>query len=185
MQPLLVPLGAQTSLAGSSPVTLRIAPSCGCTQESFMGQKRDLRCEHGNHFEKPRPVGAKRPRRRLKQGRGFAVTKAQREKVRGLPCVGCGREASEYVAIDPAHIWSRGGRCSSPLCIVPLCRDIDGGCHRPFDKGELDLLPRLVELGYFAELAHVISEHHVSPLTLAEHVTGQRYAPVEVRERAA
>jgi hypothetical protein len=145
-----------------------------------MGQKRELRCEHGNHFEKPRPKGAKR-RRPLKQGRGFAVTKAQRAKVRGLPCVGCGRGASEYVAIDPMHVWPRGkGGCDHLLCVVPGCREAGGaGCHRLFDEGKLDLLPRLVELGYFTELAHVISEHHVSPLTLVEHVTGQRYAPVE------
>jgi hypothetical protein len=37
-------------------MTLRIAQPCGCTQKAAMGQERDLVCEHGNVFEKPRPT---------------------------------------------------------------------------------------------------------------------------------
>lgn len=148
-----------------------------------MGQKRgDKLCQHGNLFEKP-GTGSQRPRRNstLKRGPGFAVTKAQRDKVRGLPCVGCGREASTYVAIDPAHIWSEGCRCTSPLCIFPLCRDIQGGCHVPYDRRELDLLSKLIDRGYYAELGHIISAHQVSPLTLIQRLTGTEWQAVERR----
>jgi hypothetical protein len=70
---------------------------------------------------------------------------AQRAKVQGLSCLGCGREASDYLAIDPAHLVDRSlGGCGHRDCVVPLCRDAFGnGCHRAYDEGELDLLPKL------------------------------------------
>jgi hypothetical protein len=95
-------------------MTVRIAQPCGCRQESFMGQKRDRLCEHRNVFERPDAQGrTTAPRRRhapLRPGKGFAASKQQRQKVRGLVCVGCGREASEdgSVVIDPAHVWPKG-----------------------------------------------------------------------------
>lgn len=181
-------------------MTKLICPSCGVVHEApFHPENEDFNCSCGGRRVPPGALKPRKPLNRtsprngngtngtglgrkrgstLKRGRGFAVTKAQREKVRGLPCVACGREASEYVAVDPAHIWSCGGRCTNPLCIAPLCRDINGGCHRRFDLGELDLLSLLIDRGYHAELGHVISAHQVSPLTLVEHVTGQRYEPV-------
>lgn len=115
----------------------------------------------------------------LKQGRGFSVTKAQRDKILGLPCIGCGREASEYVAIDPAHLWPRGrGGCDDVLCVGPLCRSVDHSCHTLFDNGELDLLPALIDRGYWPEIAHMVS-HEVSPTQVLERLTGQRWQPVE------
>jgi hypothetical protein len=43
----------------------RVALPCGCSQESFMGQKRPTLCDHGNLFEKP--ASASKPRRPLKR----------------------------------------------------------------------------------------------------------------------
>jgi hypothetical protein len=175
----------------------RIAQPCGCTQESAMGAKRDVTCEHRNVFVKPgatqkprkplRRVSEKRlaeessvrPKRRgstLKRGRGFACTPAQREKVKGLVCIGCGRGASDYLAIDPAHLWPKGkGGCDSPDCVGPLCRESNGeGCHKLFDEGKLELLPKLIDKGYWVEMAHPISEHEVSPFTLTERLTASK-----------
>lgn len=172
---------------------------CDCTAEMWPGQKRPKVCEHGNRFQteaelKPREraplrsvspkreaeeAAGKRPRRRgstLKQGNGFAVVEAQRAKVRGLVCVGCGQEASEWSAIDPAHLWPRGkGGCDHPDCVIPLCRhsreDGEAGCHRRFDEGRLELLPSLIDKGYWVEMAHPILRHEVSPYTLVDRLT--------------
>lgn len=161
------------------------AQPCGCTQEIYGGMKREKLCEHGYIYQSSK-AAKPGPRKPLSPGRSFAVTKAQRDKVRGLPCVGCGREKSEYVSIDPAHIWSLGTRCTDPLCIIPLCRTFQEGCHRPYDQRELDLLSLLLERGYYAELGHVISAHQVSPLTLVQRTTGQEWQPVSpVGEAAA
>lgn len=86
---------------------------------------------------------------RLKPGRGFAASKAQREKVRGLPCLNCGGYPS-----TPAHLAARAqGGCDSADCVTPLCL----ACHRAFDIGLIDILPAL-EPGYRAEIAHCV-EH--------------------------
>jgi hypothetical protein len=159
----------------------------GCKAEYSMGQKRPRRCEHGALFmteaelspppRKPLARVSKqrqaeeesgaRPRRRrstLKQGRGFATAPAQREKVKGLVCVGCGQEASEWTVIDPAHLWPKGkGGCNHPDCVIPLCRhsheDGEAGCH-------------------WVEMAHPISEHQVSPFTLTERLTATSNIPL-------
>jgi hypothetical protein len=173
----------------------------GCTVEITMSELHDRageKCEphgeplrYGKALKRSTPLArtsteAPAARRRgstLKRGRGFAVTPAQREKVAGLPCINCGREQSEYVAIDPAHLWPRGrGGCDDPLCVGPLCRDIEGGCHREFDLGHLDLLPKLIGRSYFAEIAHMISAHELSPLTVLERLTGESWQPVSARE---
>jgi hypothetical protein len=163
---------------------LRIAYPCGCRQESYMGQKRERLCEHRNVFERPDAQGKTSPRRRsapLKPGKGFAASKQQRQKVRGLVCVGCGREASEdgSVVIDPAHVWPKGkGGCDKAACVLPMCRFVfDGsGCHKLFDEGKLDLLARLEERdtheAYAEELAHPIAEHGVSLVSLVRRLTG-------------
>jgi hypothetical protein len=72
-------------------------------------------------------------------------------------CVGCGREATAWLAVDPAHLCDRSlGGCDEADCVVGLCRDFAGqGCHRAFDEGELDLLPRL-EPHYRQEVAHAV-----------------------------
>jgi 5-methylcytosine-specific restriction endonuclease McrA len=65
--------------------------------------------------------------------------------VAGQACLVCQRRP-----IDPAHLVPRSlGGCDEANCCVPLCRS----CHRAYDRGELDLLPRL-EPRFRAELAH-------------------------------
>lgn len=99
----------------------------------------------------------------------FAASHAQRRKIAGMASIVSGRSPC-----DPAHLWprSRGG-CDDPLCVVPLTRDE----HRAFDQGRLDVLPSLIASGCWAELAHAIEAHHVSPLTLVRRCTGERYVP--------
>jgi HNH endonuclease len=106
----------------------------------------------------------------LKRGRGFAASKAQREKVKGMPCAGCGHGE---VNCDPAHIWPRGkGGCDAPECVIPLCRS----CHRLFDDGELDLLERLAgSEAWAAEQAHPILAHGVSLVELVRRLSGGGY----------
>ena len=153
-----------------------VAQTCGCSADVSMGQKRPKTCDHGNVFQ--RPGAGPKPRKAMKRGRGFAASPAQRGKVRGLPCVSCGRAGNEYLAIDPAHLWPRGkGGCDHPDCVIPLCR----GCHRLFDEGKLELLPSLIDRGYWREMAHPIAEHQVSPYTLTERLSHRE----EVEEAAA
>lgn len=119
----------------------------------------------------------------LKPGRGFAVAPAQRAKVKLLACLGCGRDVYDDPnwTIDPAHLVHRSdGGCDSKLCVLPLCRHLwipREGCHPSFDRGELDLHPRLAGGGYEKELAHAIEIHGLTPLELVRRVTGEEYAP--------
>jgi hypothetical protein len=88
----------------------------------------------------------------------FAASPAQRAKIIRLPfCIVCRRDATEWLSIDPAHLCDRSlGGCDHEDCVVGLCRDGQGGgCHRAFDKGELDLLPYL-EPSYRREAAHAV-----------------------------
>jgi hypothetical protein len=148
-------------------VTLRIAQPCGCEQDAYMGQKREKRCRHRNLFEKPGASIRRNPY--LKRSKTFAASKVQQEKVKLLPCAHCGTEGDQFNPIDPAHLWPRSkGGCNHPNCVIPLCRS----CHRIYDpSGGLELLPALVSKGYFAELAHPISAHEVSPNELVRHLT--------------
>lgn len=107
----------------------------------------------------------------MKRGRGFAVTPAQRLAVRDKLCLHCGREG-----VDPAHLWDRSrGGCDHPLCVVPLCRE----CHRKYDEKKLDIAAQLVNVhgGYFAQMAHVIEAHRVSPLRLLERISAIDWRP--------
>lgn len=168
----------------------------GCQQDIGMTRSKELhRCEpHGLVLKYAKPLVQKeasvsryekpsKQRKPLKRGKGFAASKAQREKVKGLSCVGCGRAASDFWSIDAAHLTHRGvGGCQTdPLCVIPLCRlgATARGCHPAFDRGELDLLPRLVDGGYFPEMAHAIEAHHLSPLTVLERLTGETWMPLE------
>lgn len=179
---------------------------CECKAEMWSGQKRPDRCKkHNNRFQteaelappKPRapirPVSEKRqaeedagtrPRRHgstLNAGRGFSVAKPQRAKLKGLVCVGCGRDVEDDPnwTLDPAHLWPRRfGGCDHPLCVAPLCRHTylsDQGCHPLYDAGKLDIHGRLVDGGYWAEMAHVIEVHEVSPLSLVNRLTGEEH----------
>ncbi len=130
-----------------------------------------------------------RPQRRssLKQGNGFAASKAQRDKVRLMPCLACGHGDDgfgfeEETGVDPAHLWPRGkGGCDSPDCVIPLCRK----CHRAFDQGELDLTARLAGSEAWAvEQAHPILEHGVSLLELLRRLSGNAYIQENEQLRA-
>ncbi len=141
-----------------------------------ISEKRQAEIEAG---ERPRTGST------LNRGRGFAVAPAQRAKVKLLACVGCGRQVDPEEGgpwkIDPAHLVPRSaGGCGDQLCVIPLCRNVfnpDLGCHRPYDLGELDIHGKLVDCGYFAEMAHAIEAHHLSPLTLVQRLTGETYMP--------
>jgi hypothetical protein len=149
-----------------------------CTQDVFMGKKRERFCEHGRPFVKVREGEGDQPRRGsfLMRRKSFAASDAQRAKVAGMPCVGCGKVASAYVTIDPAHVWPRGkGGCDSPDCVLPACRLVatGEGCHRLFDEGKLDLLPRLADSeAWQVEQAHPILVHGVSPVELVRRLSG-------------
>lgn len=111
----------------------------------------------------------------LSPGRGFAASKAQQAKVKGLPCVNCG--GGEYVGLDdaqadPAHLIPRRWvKCEHPDGVIPLCRH----CHGLYDEEHLDILGKLEDRGYHAEMAHFIAEHKVNPLTLLRYVGGGEY----------
>jgi hypothetical protein len=96
------------------------------------------------------------------------ASEAQRAKVAGQACLVCGKRP-----VDPAHLAPRSlGGCEDAHCSIPLCR----ACHRRYDRGELDLLPRL-EPGYRTELAHALA--HLSLLSLLRLVTGTRWRPAD------
>ena len=130
-----------------------------------------------------------RKRSTLKRGKGFAASDAQRAKVAGMPCVGCGKVAGTYIAIDPAHVWPRGkGGCDSPDCVLTACRIIatGEGCHRLFDEGQLDLTSRLADSeAWQVEQAHPILVHGVSPVELVRRLSGGAYEFVLVEAVAS
>jgi hypothetical protein len=175
-----------------------LVAKCGCVKTVPMTDRQLHRCpDHDEIFVHSSALKPRKPLRRvseksqtaarrrgstLKQGRGFAVTKAQREKTMGLPCVGCGEADTFEVEAghtDPAHLWPRGlGGCDSPDCVIPLCRT----CHRRLDdpSAAFDLLPALVDRGYWVELAHPILCHEVSLTPLLERVTGREWGSQEL-----
>ncbi len=172
-------------------MTKFLTRDCSCTHRTYNGQKRPDECPHGNRYlteaeAKPKvrkPLARKSPRRQaeeeagtrprrrstLKQGKGFQASRAQRDKVRGLPCLGCRQE----IPVDPAHIWPQGkGGCDHSDCVIPLCRT----CHRSFDEGKLELLERLAGTEAWAEeQAHPILVHGVSPVELVRRLSGGAY----------
>jgi hypothetical protein len=168
------------------PGTIRVAKPCGCAQEAFMGKKREKTCPCGNLFERPERLdrngtngtnGTRKARKGLKRGRGFAVHPKQRDKIKGLPCVNCGIDEYE-VPIDPAHVWSRSYTpCDCPDGVVPLCRP----CHGLFDNPNLhlDLLPKLIDRGYRAEIVHAFVVHEIPFGDIYKRLTGQEWRPVE------
>jgi hypothetical protein len=124
--------------------------------------------ERGSTFA-TKPHGLKRSAPAPRRAPISPASDAQRARVRGRVSIVSGQRPC-----DPAHLWPRGmGGCDHPDCVVPLTREE----HRAYDAGELDLLPYLVARGCFAEMAHVIGAHGVSPVTLVERLTGERWAP--------
>ena len=180
-------------------MTKLLTRDCSCTQQTYNGQKRPELCEeHGNRYlteaeakpkaRKPLPSksakrqteeesGARPQQRRgstPKRGKSFEASPAQRKKVKLLPCVGCGRGEDFEGFVDPAHLVPRRWvTCEHPEGVIPLCRD----CHRRYDEEHLDILARLEDRGYHAEMAHFIGEHKVNPLTLLRYVGGGEYVP--------
>lgn len=161
---------------------------CGCTQEVPMGKKRDRVCEeHNRPYVKVREDGkTTSPYNSMPAGgKGFAASDAQRAKVKGMPCVNCGKvEIPNVLAIDPAHVWPKGkGGCDSPDCVLPVCRVIatGEGCHRLFDEGKLELVERLADSeAWQVEQAHPILVHGVSPVELVRRLSGGSYEFVRV-----
>lgn len=102
----------------------------------------------------------------LRPGRGFAASPAQREAVRGRPCLVCAGEP-----VDPAHVVARSlGGCNHPDCVAPLCRR----CHSAYDQGRLDLLPHL-EPAFRVQLAHAVS--HLGVLGALRRISGPGFHP--------
>lgn len=100
---------------------------------------------------------------------GFSASKAQQDKVRHELSI-----VSRQPGCDPAHVWPRGrGGCDHPDCVIPLTR----AEHDAFDAGRLSVLETMVARGMWAELAHPILCHKVSPLTLVERLTGRPHVP--------
>jgi hypothetical protein len=172
----------------------------GCQQDIGMSRMRQQhRCEkHGLilHYAKAlrskasTGTSVRKPRKAMKRGKGMAASPEQRKKVRGLPCVVCGvmsglnADGTVAEAVDPAHLYPRSlCPCEHADGVIPLCRFH----HRIYDdasrRSELDLLPKLVDRGYNAEMAHYISDHGFSLLTLLQHVTGEDWAPLESPSR--
>jgi hypothetical protein len=139
----------------------------------------------GSTTDKP---SRRRRRSTLKRGKSFPASDAQRAKVADMPCVSCGKVASAYLAIDPAHVWPRGkGGCDSPDCVLPLCRLIatGEGCHRLFDEGRLELVERLADSeACQVEQAHPILVHGVSPVELVRRLSGGAYEFVRAEDGA-
>lgn len=94
---------------------------------------------------------ARKPLRRttpLRRTDSLTATDQQRSAVAGRPCIVCGATHR----VDPAHLIPKSlGGCGDALCVVPL----DRGCHRAYDRCELDLLPYL-EPTWRAQLAHAV-----------------------------
>lgn len=121
-------------------------------------------CTDPFHSAKPKPR-----RSTLKQGKGFAASKAQREKVKERGSIISGQEPC-----DPCHLWPRGrGGCDDPLCVIPLTRQE----HRAFDEGKLDILPALHDHGCVAELQHALGHAGGNLIGLLQRVTGEHYTP--------
>lgn len=133
-------------------MTRLICRDCGQVHKApFKPERQDFDCQCGGRRALPSELKPRNPLRRT-------------------------AEQDEWTVIDAAHLWSRSrGGCDVCDCVIPLCRT----CHIAFDGGDLDLLPKLIDRGYQAELAHPILEHGVSLTPLLERVTGQKWAPVE------
>jgi hypothetical protein len=98
----------------------------------------------------------------LKRSATVEASAAQRDAVRGRPCIVCGSDRHA----DPAHVIPKSmGGCDDPACVVPLCRR----CHRAYDEGQLDLLPHL-EPRWRSQLAHAVG--HAGLVGALRRITG-------------
>lgn len=140
------------------------AEPCGCERTIGMSRSKERHeCEHGNLLVYTKALGSG-PNGSSSSASISPASEAQRSKVRGAVSI-----ISAKGPCDPAHLWDRRlGGCDDPLCVVPLTR-LE---HRDFEEKRLDILPALIAGGYFAEMAHVIVAHEVSPKRLLERLTG-------------
>jgi hypothetical protein len=94
---------------------------------------------------------------------------AQREKVKGAPCVVCGN----YEAVDPAHLIDRSllteGQ-DDPRAVISLCRTH----HREYDDGLISVLEHL-EPRHREELAFAVERFGL--ISTLNRVTGLRWEP--------
>jgi hypothetical protein len=144
------------------------AEPCGCERVIGMSRSRERHeCLHGNLLVYTKALGSANGSAALAQI--SPASEAQRSKVRGDVSI-----ISAKGPCDPAHLWDRRlGGCDDPLCVGPLTRFE----HRDFEEKRLDILPALIAGGYFAEMAHVVEAHQVSPKRLLERLTGEEYLP--------
>jgi hypothetical protein len=115
------------------------------------------------------------------------ASREQRDKIKGFDrCAFCGRERSEWLTLDPAHLCARGnGGCSDALCVVPACRGFDGsGCHRSLDEGGIPdawqlLRPYHDERRWLPEIQHALDHYDGDVFGLLHRLTGLRFVPDE------
>jgi hypothetical protein len=174
-------------------MSLHEAKECGCSKEIGMTEARTRHyCEHGHLLVYVKALGSKpasptKPRKPLKRGKGMGASPEQRQKVRNLPCVVCGQNSGFDIGdgggsfvVEAAHIYPRNMcPCEHADGVIPLCHDHHLLYDNPSRRSELDLLPKLVDRDYNREMAHYISEHGFSLLTLLQHITGEKWQPVE------
>ena len=102
------------------------------------------------------------------------ASRAQREKVKGLPCIVCGDPGP----CDPMHVIPRSqGGCDDPACVVPACRL----CHRDVAEGRITLLAYL-EPTHRVEQAHAAL--HVGIGRAYRRLTGKREARARALDEA-
>lgn len=157
---------------------------CGCSQEVFMGQKRERLCQHGHLFEKVCLDGAGRPRRqsarRSEPDRDWTDAHAKVEKE--ACCRICKRTDRP---LEAAHVLGREhdepkvsrGRVLKELYvapdrIVPACGPFPDGCHGDVEYRRINLLPHLT---LEEQLQAVTDAGGIEPARI-------RLAPVDHRE---
>lgn len=164
-----------------------VCGECGAPAEPKM--KRGAPMRRVSEKRAAEEAAGARPRSRgstlTQTNKGLTASPAQRAKVEGTACVGCGREATEdkRVVIDPAHVWPQGkGGCKHPDCVLGLCRGFDYSCHTLFDEGRLDLLKKVSDRPelFAVEIAHPIACHRVTLIELVTRLAGNRHQLVWV-----
>lgn len=94
---------------------------------------------------------------------------AQRDKVRGTPCVACGEDR----LVHPAHLIDRSlcpEGADDPRAVIPACPT----CHHLYDTGKLSLLEYL-EPRFRVELAFAVERFGL--ISTLERVTNDRWSP--------
>jgi hypothetical protein len=88
------------------------------------------------HSELKRTGGPKPKASSLKKAPLGRCTEAQKERVRDLACIRCGKHVG---ACHPAHVAPKAGLpqevADDVRAVVPLCFE----CHRLYDEGKIDL----------------------------------------------